>query len=131
MRTICYKIIFGRYEISAITEGEGNEITVKFENSIDGILALANTSFKIANGICKINADALCKGEIVPKLYTATGTVKIEGFLYKNGAILRHAPDADYIRELAKRVNMLEEKTSVLEASYAEIQNRMTQKIEL
>ncbi len=130
MRAISYKKMFGAYEISDITEGEGTEITIKFEEAFDGILVLGCSEFNVSHGICKARSDKLKDGEYQPKLYTGSGCQKIESFTVKNGAIIRHNPDTDYIRRLAREVSELSERVLELEIADIEIKGRISQTLD-
>ncbi len=130
MRSIYYKKMFGVYEISNIEEGEGCELTIKFEEAFDGILVIGNSDFTVSHGICRVLSDKLPDGVKEPKLYTGSGYQRLEAFTVKGGAIIRHNPDTDYIRRLAKELSELSERVSELEISDIEIRNRITQRLE-
>jgi hypothetical protein len=122
--------MFGVYEIADITEGAGDEVSIRFEEAFDGVLVIGNADFAVSCGICKADFSRLGDGVKEPKLYTGNGSQKIEGFTLRCGAIIRHNPDADYVRRLGKEISELEERISELEVSNIEIKNSIAQRLE-
>lgn len=129
MRIIVYKMVLGRYEISEIREDMGDEVRIKFEESIDGKIMLGRAVFPLSSGICKIPKSKLPEGDIHPKLYTASGLIPLESFIVNGGSIIRKNPDSDYVRHVAESVDGLTARVSDIEAQLSEIQNKITQQI--
>lgn len=129
MRTIVYKIRLERYEIAKISEGCEDEITLQLEEPLDGNILIEKSAFPLKRGIAKIPADQLSEGEVSPKISTSSGTKRLEGFIFKRGAVIRKHPDADYVRSLAEATDSLLKKVSALEAEIEEIKNKISPKI--
>ena len=129
MTTIFYKKILGRYEISEISNLPGEEITFEFEEPVDGKLLISNSVFDICGGVCRIIAARLPEGEIAPKLYTGWGMHKIEGFIFKHGAVIQKAPDSDYVRRLSITVDAILHRMDAIEKALGELENKTERKI--
>lgn len=129
MKIIVYKMLLGRYEIREISDSGGDEIRIKFEESIDGKITLGELPFTLSCGVCKIPAAKLTDGEVTPKLYTGGKILPLESFIVSGGAIIRKNPDADYIRRIADAVDKLTHRVSDIEEELLEIQDKITQKI--
>ena len=130
MTTIIYKKLLGRYEIHKIDEGGGESIRIEFEEPIDGSIILCDTPYSIRCGVCNIKKSTLTDGELIPKLYTGTAVMNIEGFIISHGAVVRKSPDADATRRLCAVVDELFYRVRALEDSISDIQNKIERKIQ-
>ena len=129
MTTIFYKKILGQYEITEISELSGKEIRFEFEEPLDGNLLISNAVFDISSGVCQLEAERIPDGEITPKLYTGGDMQKIEGFIFKHGAVIQKMPDSDYTRRLSITVDALLRRVDALEKALAELENKTERKI--
>jgi hypothetical protein len=129
MKTIVYKMILGRYEICEISDNGGDEIRIKFDESFDGKITLCGLPFILSCGVSRIPVSKLTDGEARPNLYTGGKILPLESFIVSKGAIIRKNPDSAYIRRVADAVDNLTQRVSHIEEKLAEIQDKITQKI--
>ena len=129
MTTIFYKKILGSYEISEITQSSVGDLKIEFEAPFDGKLLIESSVFDIYRGVSTIQTRHLPDGEISPKIYAGSGMERIEGFILSRGAIVRKAPDADYVKRLSITTDALLSRVQKLEAALGKIENKIERQI--
>ena len=129
MRAITYKRMFGVYEIADITEGAGDEVSIRFEEAFDGVLVIGNADFAVSCGICNADFSRLGDGVKEPKLYTGGGKEKIESFVILAGVPFLKSPDGEYVRNLGEAYERVLKRLDEYGDEIIKIKERLEQKL--
>lgn len=129
MTTIIYKKLLGQYEITEINEHGSGRIQIEFEEPIDGNIIIRDLTLPLLRGVCSIECNKLEDGYITPKLYTGGLMHTIEGFIIKNGEIIRKGLDEEYVRRLSQVADALLLRIESIEKTITEIENKIERKI--
>ena len=129
MKTIIYKMRSSFYECTDIKNDSGEDIRIIFDEPISGSVIIGKSAYPLLRGICKMSIRDLAEGECLPTLLTNRKKYTLEGFYVKDGILLHKEPDGEYIRELFENYVALQKRLSEIEKALADIENRITQKI--
>lgn len=129
MKIIVYKMRSKTYECTSIKDDGGDDVRIIFDKPITASLAVGTHTKPVIRGICKTRVSELPDGECAPILFASGKRHKLESFFVKDGILQRRSPDSQYIRELCENYSSLEKRVCELESKLANINDKITQKI--
>lgn len=119
---IGYKTLHGTAEWVVKEAGEEGMLHLEFEPKCNGVITLANTSFRVKNGCASLPLCALPNGVYHPKLESDTGVFVAEGFYKEGDKVTMLKTEESVIRRLVKRCHTLESKNTALEERVAHLE---------
>ena len=117
------------YECVDIKDDGGDDIRIIFDQPLCGTLVIGESVFPLIRGVCKATVGKMPDGECTPTIFVGAKSFKLESFFVKNGIILRHAPNGEYIRELYENYTKLEKRVDEMELRLENINDKIIQKI--
>lgn len=125
MKTVYYKKLIGKYECTRITNGDGDELKITFDEPIDGELMVGGTSFKVRGGVATGRAESLPEGEIKPKLYTGGSLHYPAPFIVANGVLYRTQINDEALMRLMESYEALTKKVDGIEAEIKAVNEKI------
>ena len=129
MKIIVYKMRSKYYECVDIKDDGGDDVKIIFDQPLCGSLVIGDSILPLIRGVCKADVGSLPEGECRPTIFVGAKSYKIESFFIKDGIILRHSPDGEYIRELCENYAKLEKRVNEIETRLENINDKIIQKI--
>lgn len=132
MTRIVYKKMLGRYLIDSVIESGGDGgVTIELSEPIDARLVIHEEVHPLKHGICHIKNGVLKNGEIFPKCCTGAGVYELEGFYYKDGAVIRTVVRDSLVYDTAKCANALMARIESAEERLLLLEEQIARKINL
>lgn len=129
MITIIYKYALNQYIISEIRESIGEEILIKLSEPTDAALMIGNKAFHIECGTARIRCCDLREGRITPYIYKGKRRIPLEGFILKNGTVIREQRGDELSRELAVSLDSLSKTIAELSERISTLEDKVGGKI--